>query len=170
MQNEGITTLAADLAAELATQSSAGPAQPAISFLSVAQKLQLLAVDGHLPVETRCLQCELATSQVLQCYIECELPRVQSQVRFWDRMAAVALLFVSPLHGLFHVATATADEPAIVSDEVVVRAPLRLCPECAQRLQHDRRRVRELLQRMPLYQPLFREYPAATINIARQRS
>ncbi len=164
LEDAGITTLSPQRVGDAPSQL-APPTKH--DYLTVAQKLQLQSINRRLPFETRCLECELTTDHALICYIECELPEVKRSGRFWDYFATIGLAFIVPIDGLAHVLMHWPEEEdvEVVSNEVVVRAPLRLCPECAARLRRNKQVVREMLQRMPLYQPLFRQYPDAGINI-----
>lgn len=80
----------------------------------------------------------------------------------------LVIAILSPLTALHHYLI-DRDEPEVIGEDVIVPAPLRLCPECAASLQSRPRLVRERLEQLPLYQPLFRDYPAPKINITPQR-
>lgn len=165
-ESEGRTELPSATTDEAAAKLPPPPPPTPASVLTVAQRLQLLASDGSLPDETRCLQCERNTQDVLNCYIECEMPQSPSQAGGWLHAMLLALLVIfSPLRALRHASAMNQQEVEVVGNEVVVRAPLRICADCATRLRRDKRRVREMLQQMQLYQPLFRQYPDAVINI-----
>jgi hypothetical protein len=145
------------------------PAPTPSDYLTVAQKLRILTLEKCLPYETHCMSCEVSTQNVLNCFIECELPYAPQTSLLWDHLVTGLMVLLSPRRGLFRLVGSSEDAPVAEGNEVVVPAPLRICPDCATTLHRQKHVVREMLLKMPLYRPLFRQYPDASINIPKTK-
>jgi hypothetical protein len=134
---------------------------PEFANYSEAEKLRALDRRAKLPLEQRCLFCDVSTNDKLSIEIDCERAKVRPSNSPW-MYVVIAILF--PIDALTRYITDRNDKE-VIGEDVVVRTPLRVCTSCAPPLHARPAAVREKLLEMQLYQPLLREYPEAAIRI-----
>lgn len=135
-----------------------GAGQPAYG-VDIAETLRNMHADGLLPLETRCVQCQMQTEGILKCSVECE--RTFSRGGgFWVTVIVGLVLSCGDIRDDYR-------NREVHGRELVVQTPLRLCDNCRHALgkKPRKRRVVELLRMVPMYDQLLREYPNADIMV-----
>ena len=135
--------------------------------------------EGKLPADNHCAGCGFEASGVLVCHVECESLHATSA----PAVPAIVLYFLSFIIYSFTLFFAfftlilspfwvwrrylrEDDAVKIHGHEVVVNAPLAMCPACAKEARKSERRLRDLLRRVPVYHQLFELYPKARIHVS----
>jgi|GEM_PF-2516781 hypothetical protein len=117
--------------------------------------------SGRLP-GTTCVFCERPSSREIRCEVVCE-SSAQKQTFLGEQ----GDLLASFLRILFPLPSVSAsDEPQTVGHNTIVRPVIRLCHSCQATLGNPRetKTLRKLMDMVPEYSKLFREYPYAEIH------
>jgi hypothetical protein len=125
----------------------------------ISDKIIAMHAQGLLPEELTCARCGRDTPGILNCSVECERPYSHGR-GFWS---TVLLGLLSPWW-MLGVLSRDYKHSEVHGREVVVQTPLRMCPECAAQVHQQTSSARDILQRIPLYAQLFREYPKADVH------
>jgi hypothetical protein len=130
---------------------------------NIAETIRYMVAEGSLPTDDKCLGCGIVTDNVLRLVVECARPKKQGP-RIWE---TIILAAICPIGIILGDDRRSALESEVVGREIVVKTPVRLCPQCADttplRRQND---LASLLERVPLYERLLAKYPYARITIS----
>jgi hypothetical protein len=134
--------------------------------LGIVDRIRKKAAEGALPSESVCVKCGVQTSGLLHFIVECERTWVTGG-GFWKHFF---LLLLGPVW-IWAQLRKDQNSAEVFGRENVVEVPLRLCSQCQAGVREFRntRAMRALLQEVPLYQELLREYPEATINVSNKQ-
>jgi len=164
LEASGQTSLQPVRVGPVSWQSKPVP-EPAVTY-SEFEKIRLLDLRGKLPLEKQCLECGADTKDQLDCCIDCEpLPAKSTADRFANFLFGGWIALYFPILGLSHILNSTEEETGEPGMSRFIRTPLRLCDDCAGQLRHRPQSICDLLRKVPLYEPLFRDYPQAEIKI-----
>jgi len=126
----------------------------------VAAKLRYMFATGQLPQQSTCTRCGIETTNVLECWVECEKPYTRGR-GFWTTfmlgICAPWILAVERLCGAY-------PRLEVLGRELVVNIPLAICPKCAARVGANGHDLRNLIHRVPLYSQLLKKYPNAHVG------
>ena len=129
---------------------------------SIAGTIRRKLVNGELPAGDLCVRCGMPTEETLECSVECE----RTSARGPGSWATVLLSMFTSI-GTWLTLHEQYLDPEVTGRELVVEAPLRVCTDCRRRLRKRTRRkeLRALLQTVPEYAELLREYPHAGLDV-----
>jgi len=130
-------------------------------LVGIADKLRRMSAEQELPLGPICMECGRQTSNALPCRVECERPYAKGP-GFWSTLLTHVVLPFSMLMGAWR----EYSNPEVHGRESIVETPLRLCPDCAAKVRKSKRRIRELLLRVPPYADLLQEHPNAGIHVS----
>ncbi|OWK41707.1 hypothetical protein [Fimbriiglobus ruber] len=122
-------------------------------------ELEHLISSGDLPLESRCVVCELDTTHEREFAIVCERPEEKGSVPFWQQLL---LIWISPIIFLMHM-TMTSRRIETHGRDVAFRLPVRVCEECVGTL-NATSAIRNALEVTPVYARLLKKYPHARIG------
>jgi hypothetical protein len=131
--------------------------------VDIAESIRYMVADGQLPADDKCVTCGITTDNVLRFVIVCER-QMPKGPGFWNTFF---LWLLSPLSAAVGEYSRTEDDDELMGREKIVKAPVRICPPCANAITLKRRgEMTDLLDRVPLYARLLRKYPDAQIAIS----
>jgi hypothetical protein len=128
--------------------------------LGITDRIRQQVADGALPAEDACARCGVQTSDALQLLVECERTWTAGG-GFWKHF----LLFLLAPFWIWGLLRRDYNNPEVFGRENVVNLPLRMCRTCqiTVRQTGSNAAIIALLQEVPLYQELLREYPQAKV-------
>lgn len=131
--------------------------------LGIVDRIRQKVDEGVVPSESVCAKCGAETGGTLYSFVECERTW-NTEGGFWKHFFLILLLPV----WIWDQLRRDYGSPDVLGRETVVETPLRMCPECQSMVRNARgtRALLALLQKVPLYQELLREYPHATISVS----
>jgi hypothetical protein len=130
-------------------------------FTSPEVELDARSRLGQLPMETRCVLCEVRTEGVVPLRLCTESPTVPDTVPILAQVVTLPFGSVAQRIGEM-VADAHTSNAAPLGDSVAYELPVRVCPACHPRL--ARREVAEAaLRKTKVYARLLRKYSAAQL-------
>lgn len=120
--------------------------------------------EGTLPAGRVCAISGDPTSDSYELYVQCESPSIKGTIT-GHSVADFFLMFVLPSVQL-HYWTTMDEERREVGYDRGVTVPLRVCRQCHDQLRRMRSqwRLRRLLETVPIYAQLLREFPDARIS------
>jgi hypothetical protein len=128
--------------------------------LGIIDRIRQQVADGVLPAGNLCARCGAETSDALPLLVECE--RTWSHGGgFWRHFS---LFLLGPIW-FWGLLRRDYNNPEVFGRESVVELPLRMCQSCQTTVRQTgstAAKVR-LLQKVPLFEELLREYPQARI-------
>ena len=135
--------------------------------IHIVDRIRQMASEGRLPEGQSCLQCGAETRNVSDLILECQRPWMRSD-GYWKTMFLMLVAVVlGPIWIVMHIVEGYRN-PELIGSELVLHAPLRLCPECSSKVGKRQGKLRRVLRKVPAYNELLREYPTARIHVPRR--
>lgn len=131
-----------------------------LATLSATERVSYLVSSGELPAGAVCARCQFPTDATLHCSVECERPYVREHGSWWTTFFSMLIFgFVRT------ILVQSRENPEVHGRELIVKMPLRMCPDCQPLFQAGSRvsELRNLLRSVSEYEAVLATYPQASV-------